>query len=347
MGSANVDPASSPSLARPKDEFDLVGLIKGIFVYRWMIAAITSVAMVCVVAYSFISILMPPASSYLPNQYTASALVLVDDSTMSANSILTAISASFVSGIAGLSDIQRPEKINTSALIAYLVGTNTFRDSIIREFDLVAHYKAPSAPRAAARNIVNQRLSIGYDPSSGVMNVSFTDYDPALARSVVVFAISTLQQRYEGLAIDKSKEAQAYLQKSIAVCKAEVLRLEAEEASLLRSQRAGASSGAASSMTGDIMGAGLDIEAQKLVYTQLKAGYELVKTRVSSDSPMFRVLEPAELPEIKSGPNRGMLCIEVTGVAFGLSVLLALVLFGIKNLRKDFSARSDANSTGL
>jgi uncharacterized protein involved in exopolysaccharide biosynthesis len=84
----------------------------------------------------------------------------------------------------------------------------------------------------------------------------------------------------------------------------------------------------------------LELGAQQQVYTQLKVQYELLKVSMASEKPVFQVLEMAEIPDQKSGPGRGMICIIVTFVAGFFAVFLAFVLNAIDNIKKDPEAMS-------
>ena len=79
----------------------------------------------------------------------------------------------------------------------------------------------------------------------------------------------------------------------------------------------------------------LELDAQKQVYTQLKSQYELLKVQMQSDVPIFQILERPEIPDLKSGPSRGKLCIIVTFAAFFISVFLAFALNAWKNIKSD------------
>jgi uncharacterized protein involved in exopolysaccharide biosynthesis len=56
---------------------------------------------------------------------------------------------------------------------------------------------------------------------------------------------------------------------------------------------------------------------------------------MASEKPVFQVLELAEIPDMKSGPGRGLICIIVTFAAGFFSVFLAFVLNAVENIRKD------------
>jgi uncharacterized protein involved in exopolysaccharide biosynthesis len=77
------------------------------------------------------------------------------------------------------------------------------------------------------------------------------------------------------------------------------------------------------------------LATQRQIYSQLKVQYELLKVNMASEKPIFQILEMAEIPDRKSGPSRGMLCIIVTLAAGFFSVFLAFVLNAISNVKKD------------
>ena len=79
----------------------------------------------------------------------------------------------------------------------------------------------------------------------------------------------------------------------------------------------------------------LELEAQEQVYKQLKTQYELLKVEMASETPVFQILEHAEVPDRKSAPSRGMLCIIATFAAFFMSVFIAFALNAIENIKRD------------
>jgi uncharacterized protein involved in exopolysaccharide biosynthesis len=56
---------------------------------------------------------------------------------------------------------------------------------------------------------------------------------------------------------------------------------------------------------------------------------------MASETPIFQILEFAEVPDKKSGPSRALLCIIVTFAAGFFSVFLAFVQNAITNIRQD------------
>ena len=84
----------------------------------------------------------------------------------------------------------------------------------------------------------------------------------------------------------------------------------------------------------------LELTAQEQVYTQLKTQLEMLKITMMSEKPVFQILEKAEIPDRKSEPSRGMLCIIVVFAAFFIAVFLAFFLNAIENIKKDEDAMS-------
>ena len=87
-----------------------------------------------------------------------------------------------------------------------------------------------------------------------------------------------------------------------------------------------------------------ELQVQESVYGQLKSQYEMLKVTMASEQPVFQILEYAEVPDRKSGPSRGMLCIIVTFAAGFFSVFLAFLLNAIKNVRADPVAMAKLSS---
>ena len=78
-----------------------------------------------------------------------------------------------------------------------------------------------------------------------------------------------------------------------------------------------------------------DLNVQATIYQTLVQQYELLKLQESGTGPMFQIIEYAEVPEIKSGPSRGKLCIIVTFAAFFISIFLAFLKEFWDNLKQD------------
>lgn len=78
-----------------------------------------------------------------------------------------------------------------------------------------------------------------------------------------------------------------------------------------------------------------DLLIQMEIFKLLTQQYELAKLNSEGQEPAFQVLEPAEAPDLKSGPSRGMITVVATMAAFFLAVLLAFLLEAVRNIRND------------
>lgn len=77
------------------------------------------------------------------------------------------------------------------------------------------------------------------------------------------------------------------------------------------------------------------LEVQIIGYKALIQQSETLKLTAEGTGPTFQVLEHAEIPEIKSGPSRGRLCMIISFAAFFISLTIAIVKEAISNLLKN------------
>ena len=77
----------------------------------------------------------------------------------------------------------------------------------------------------------------------------------------------------------------------------------------------------------------VELDVQRRIYNTLSHQYEVMKL-TSEPEQAFQVLELAETPDAKSGPQRTRIVMEVTLAAFAASVLLATLLHALSQIRK-------------
>jgi uncharacterized protein involved in exopolysaccharide biosynthesis len=315
------------------DEISLIDLFAVLWHRRVMILVITLLAIVGVVVFSIISLILPTESSPLPNTYTPNALMLINNSASSGNAMGAMLGATGLGGLAGLAGVRTGP--TSSELAIYLVGTNTLLDAVVDEFDLITKYEIEKSPRAESRKMLKKLLIAAYDDKSGVFSISFTDTDPIFAQEMVNFCVLFLEKRFDELMIDQNKLEKENLEHNIANTYQEILNLEKEFHQLEYSVVSGSRFGSIPAITLEQNRITMELETQKQIYTQLRVQYELLKVTMASEKPVFQILEMAEVPDQKSGPSRGMLCIIVTFAAGFFAVFLAFVLNAIANIKKD------------
>jgi len=78
-----------------------------------------------------------------------------------------------------------------------------------------------------------------------------------------------------------------------------------------------------------------DLAVQEGIYKLLIQQYEATKLSLQGEEPVFQILELAEVPDMKSGPSRGMIVIVVSMAGFFFSIFLAFVKEAFVNIKRD------------
>jgi uncharacterized protein involved in exopolysaccharide biosynthesis len=320
------------------DVITLIDLFAVLWQRKKMIITITLAAAIGVVILSVISILLPPEKSFLPNKYTSKVLILIDDKSSPGGGFSSMLGAGG-RGLASIAGVNVPAGATYSQLATFLVGTDSMLDSVVDRFDLVTRYKIKieNYPIASSRKALKKILKAAYDETSGVFSLSFTDIDPIFAKDVVNYCSAYLEKRFEELGLDKNKIEKENLEMNIANTYNDIQQLEEESRRLEQAADSVFITNRLSVITTDISRISLELATKRQVYTQLKAQYEVLKINMASESPIFQILETAEMSmsDQKSGPSRGLLCIIVTFAAGFFSVFLAFALNTITRIKND------------
>ena len=137
------------------------------------------------------------------------------------------------------------------------------------------------------------------------------------------------------MGLDRNILEKKNLEENIQTSYDEILRLQKEIQKLENSVSHIYSPSDIPSITFDTSMLRLELNAQQQVYTQLKSQYEILKISMASETPVFQVIERAEVPDRKSKPGRGKLCIIITFAAGFMAVFAAFLLNAIENIKKD------------
>jgi Uncharacterized protein involved in exopolysaccharide biosynthesis len=78
-----------------------------------------------------------------------------------------------------------------------------------------------------------------------------------------------------------------------------------------------------------------DLAVQEKIYELLTQQYELTKLQITGSDPIIQILEPAEVPDMKSGPNRIRFCMIASVGAFFVFILLAFLIEAIRKIKND------------
>ena len=319
-------------------EISLLDLIAVLWRWKRLVIGLTGLVMLGVVTYAIVSKKLPPEKSFLPDMYTSSAIMLIGGESNKANNVLTQLASSGLGNIAGLAGLSGSGGTSYSKLAVYLAGSDSFLDVIIQEFDLTNRYKIKKFPKTESRKLLKKRLTAKLDDKSGIFSLTFKDIDPEFAQRVVDFAVSYYEQRFSEIGFDKHKLEKEGLEKSLQTALNEIKRLESEAAGLERKTINAYSS--VPSIALEATRLNREIQVQEQIYGQLKARYELLKIEMASEMPVFQVLDYPQVPEIKSEPGRGKLCIIATFAGFFFSIFLAFLLNALHDIRHDPTARA-------
>lgn len=317
------------------EEISLIDLFAVLLRYKWMIIITCVLSMIGVVVFSVISLCLPPEKSPLPNKYSPSAQMLIQESGSGGGGLSSMLASSGLSSLAGLAGVNVGGGSSNASLAQFLVSSNSLLDAVTDKFDIISRYKIEEYFKASSRKALKKTLTCNYDDETGIFSVSFTDIDPKFAQSVVNFVVDWLEDKFTELGLDSNKIKKENLERNIQSSYNEILRLEKEVQKIGAKVNYGTSAWNLPSVTTDVTKIQLELEAQKQVYMQLKTQYELLKVQMQSETPVFQIIERAEIPDQKSEPSRGMLCIVVTFAAFFISVFLAFLLNALKNIKND------------
>ena len=332
------------TIKKEDDEISLIDLLAVLLRRKWMIIGICVAAMIFAVVISILSLKLPPEKSFLPNEYTPKAQMLINNDS-SSGGLSSMLSSSGLGSLANLAGVNVSGGSSNSALAGYLVNSNTIQDAVVDKFDLITRYKIEKSPRASSREALKKKLSSNYDDDTGVFSVSFTDIDPKFAQEVVNYVVDLLEQRFLDLGIDQNKLSEANLKENIQNSYDNILSLQKQIQTLEGSVSNVYNPNAAPSIMLDSTLLKMELNVQEQIYAQLKAQYESLKVTMASEQPVFQILEYAEVPDKKSGPSRGKLCIIITFAAFFLSVFLAFALNAVENIKNDSEAMSKLTAT--
>lgn len=322
------------------DEISLIDLFAVLLKHKFLIIGLTGLGMLVAVIVSIISLKLPPEKSFLPNEYTPKAQMLINDEG-SSGGLSSMLSSSGLGGLASLAGVNvGGGGSSNSALAGYLVQSNSILDSVVDKYNLIERYKIEKSPRAASRDILKKVLKSDFDNDTGVFSISFTDTDPEFAREVVNYVVDLVEERFNELGIDKNKLQEANLKENIQHSYDEILSLQKRIQTLEQSVSNVYNPSAAPSIMLDSSLLKLELSAQQQIYSQLKVQYESLKVTMASEQPVFQILEYAEVPDRKSAPSRGKLCIIITFAAFFISVFLAFAINSVQNIKNDSEAMS-------
>ena len=167
---------------------------------------------------------------------------------------------------------------------------------------------------------IQGRVTALYDKKSGIVTLSATMPDPVVAASVAKRSLDYLTNYAITYRTEKARQQVEFLNRQVATSKRRYQEAEVSLSSY-RDRNRGLFLNTAK------------IEEQRIqaefllsqdLYNNLSKQLEMAKIKVQEETPIFKTLEPAQVPLKKSGPKRTMYMVgfAVVGVVFGTALKL-------------------------
>lgn len=303
-------------------EIDLMELIRFCWKRKWHFIIPMAIAAVLLVAFCFISIKMDPEKSPLPNKYTSTAILLVREKS-STSSISSSLST--LASLGGVS-LGGVASSSNGILITTIAETNAFKDDIIKEFDLISKKNIKSNIKANSRKALSKDLSINLDEKTSVLNVSYTDIDPEFAYQVSSYAVKLLMEQFYAVSEDDDSINLKNYQEAMNASFQKIVQYQKDIQNLEQSV-SNSSATSVPSIMFDVQMKKLELEAEETIYATFRGQHELLQIQMQNNPTTIKILQEAEIPDMKSGPSRGIICIIGELIVFVLCFALSFLKF--------------------
>ncbi len=219
--------AMSDAKKTPDDTVSLLDLVAVLARRRWLIIITTGAVAGLTVILLLVMMIIPSTSPWnlLPETYRPVAKILVEDPTKGStlSSIMSQSGLGALSGLVGGAG----GKASSASLASALLASNSLRDTIVREFDLmrVLGLDKSKTPRTAARKAVGGATYSKFDEKSGILELGYKDIDRERATLIVNRMVDLLDGEFKRLTVDRASAKRAYLEQSVAAVEKETRRL--------------------------------------------------------------------------------------------------------------------------
>ena len=168
---------------------DLINYISIMYSYRWLIILISSIAIVCSVAFTLISKSLPSATSPLPNIYESHAALILQQEE---NDALSALAISL--GLVPQAESSRNTRFDNAELAIKVLRTPNILDALAEEFNIAEKYGIVQSIRTSSREAVLSNSDFAYDSFTGTITISFKSIDPVFSRDMVLRMVELLDE---------------------------------------------------------------------------------------------------------------------------------------------------------
>ena len=190
--------------------------------YKWLIVGITAAAAILVLAFSIVTLVLPPEKSPLPNKYMAQATLIVQEA-----------EAGGVDSVVAALGLALPEQTGSAygsldygQLALMVLNSRILLDPLVEEFDIVNRYEITENARTASRNAILNRATFNYSRNTGVLTISFESVDPVYSRDMVNRMVELLNEWFLTRGGTTKQKQKDLLEKKLAEVSTEIAELE-------------------------------------------------------------------------------------------------------------------------
>ena len=285
-------------------ELDLIDLLKYCWKKKWRFIQPMVAAGVLLVIFCILTIVVKPEKSMLPNKYTSTAKILVRESTYSSGISSSLASLASLGGVS----ISGSTKLTNGILLTNLAGTNSFKDAIINKFDFVGKFKIKKNVKTDSRKVLDKKLTVKLDDKTNILAVSYTDINPEFAYEVAKFATDTLMEKFYDVSADDDAINLRNYQEAMDSSFKKIVQFQVDIQNLEQSV-SNSSAATIPSIMFDVQMKKLELEAEETIYASFRGQHELLSIQMQDKPTTLKLIQGAEIAEIKSGPSRAKICI--------------------------------------
>ncbi len=209
---------------RSEDEIDLLSMFGVLYRYKLVIILVTLLTAIGVIAYSIVSLVLPPDKSYLPNLYQGHALILLMEQERS--SVSSMLSSAGLGSLAGLVGIE--SGISYGELAVKLLKSKSILDPVIEKYNLVERYGIEKYIKSNSRKKLLEKSNFKFDSNTNTVSISFEDYNPEFARDVTNSVVELLDRRFAGIGGSRNTTRMNLLEAKLSDVTSEMALLEAK-----------------------------------------------------------------------------------------------------------------------
>ncbi|MDC3192049.1 Wzz/FepE/Etk N-terminal domain-containing protein [Pseudoalteromonas elyakovii] len=297
------------------EDVDLKKVFNVFFRYKWLISSITLVAALISVVFAINQ----------PNIYKSTTLIMPAEQESKGG--LSSLASQF-GGLASLAGMNIPSQSNKSKIAVEILRSRLFISKFINKHNLlpdliaaefwdlgsnklsynpdlydaemkrwVRKVQLPFTPKPTDQEAYKsflEKLSIIENIETGMITISFDHISPYFAKNILDLLIEDINNEMKKKDIEEAKKSIAFLEEQIR--KTSVSDIKSIFYNLIEEQ------------------------TKTIMFAEVRKEY------------VFKVIDPAIVPELKDRPKRALICIFGTLLGFMLSLLIVFFLSNIKGI---------------